>query len=89
MNIAGAIEYLSAGLSPVTDEHLTEARLAVSDMAEIPYNRLNKYKASTFPAALMPSWRSWFPAGNPASPCSTYWANGNLWGCPFIQGTAL
>lgn len=54
MNIAGAIEYLSAGLSPVTDEHLTEARLAVSDMAEIPYNRLNKYKASTFPAALMP-----------------------------------
>ena len=43
-----------AGLSPVTDEHLTEARLAVSDMAEIPYNRLNKYKASTFPAALMP-----------------------------------
>lgn len=23
-------------------------------MAEIPYNRLNKYKASTFPAALMP-----------------------------------
>lgn len=54
MNIAGTIEYLSAGLSPVTDEHLTEARLAVSDMAEIPYNRLNKYKASTFPAALMP-----------------------------------
>lgn len=54
MNIAGAIEYLSAGLSPVTDEHLTEARLAVSDMAEIPYNRLNKYKASIFPAALMP-----------------------------------
>lgn len=54
MNIAGSIEYLSAGLSPVTDEHLTEARLAVSDMAEIPYNRLNKYKASTFPAALMP-----------------------------------
>lgn len=54
MNIAGAIEYLSAGLSPVTDEHLTEARLAVSDMAEIPYNRLNKYKASTFPDALMP-----------------------------------
>lgn len=54
MNIAGAIEYLSAGLSPVTDEHLTEARLAVSDMAEIPYNRLNKYNASTFPAALMP-----------------------------------
>ena len=54
MNIAGAIEYLSAGLSPVTDEHLTEARLAVSDMAEIPYNRLNKYKASPFPAALMP-----------------------------------
>ena len=54
MNIAGAIEYLSAGLSPVTDEHLTEARRAVSDMAEIPYNRLNKYKASTFPAALMP-----------------------------------
>lgn len=54
MNIAGAIEYLIAGLSPVTDEHLTEARLAVSDMAEIPYNRLNKYKASTFPAALMP-----------------------------------
>ena len=54
MNIAGAIEYLSAGLSPVTDEHLTEARLAVSDMAEIPYNRLNTYKASTFPAALMP-----------------------------------
>lgn len=54
MNIAGAIEYLSAGLSLVTDEHLTEARLAVSDMAEIPYNRLNKYKASTFPAALMP-----------------------------------
>ena len=35
MNIAGAIEYLSAGLSPVTDEHLTEARLAVSDMAEV------------------------------------------------------
>lgn len=54
MNIAGTIEYLSAGLSLVTDEHLTEARLAVSDMAEIPYNRLNKYKASTFPAALMP-----------------------------------
>lgn len=54
MNIAWAIEYLSAGLSPVTDEHLTEARLAVSDMAEIPYNRLNKYNASTFPAALMP-----------------------------------
>ena len=54
MNIAGAIEYLSAGLSPVTDEHLTEARLAVSNMAEIPYNRLNKYNASTFPAALMP-----------------------------------
>ena len=54
MNIAGTIEYLSAGLSPVTDEHLTEARLAVSDMAEIPYNRLNKCKASTFPAALMP-----------------------------------
>lgn len=54
MNIAGAIEYLSARLSPVTNEHLTEARLAVSDMAEIPYNRLNKYKASTFPAALMP-----------------------------------
>ena len=54
MNIAGAIEYLSAGLSPVTDEHLTEARLAVSDMAEIPYNRLNTYKASPFPAALMP-----------------------------------
>lgn len=54
MNIAGAIEYLSAGLSPVTEEHLTEARLAVSDMAEIPYNRLNKYKASPFPAALMP-----------------------------------
>ena len=54
MNIAGAIEYLSAGLSPVTDEHLTEARLAVSDMAEIPHNRLNKYKASTLPAALMP-----------------------------------
>lgn len=54
MNIAGTIEYLSAGLSPVTDEHLTEARLAVSDMAEIPYNRLNKYNASTFPAALMP-----------------------------------
>ena len=54
MNIAGAIEYLSAVLSPVTDEHLTEARLAVSDMAEIPYNRLNKYKASPFPAALMP-----------------------------------
>ena len=54
MNIAGAIEYLSAGLSPVTEEHLTEARLAVSDMAEIPYNRLNTYKASPFPAALMP-----------------------------------
>ena len=54
MNIAGAIEYLSAGLSPVTDEHLTEARLAVSDMAEIPYNRLNTYKASPFPSALMP-----------------------------------
>ena len=35
MNIAGAIEYLSAGLYPVTDEHLTEARLAVSDMANI------------------------------------------------------
>lgn len=54
MNIAGAIEYLSTGLSPVTEEHLTEARLAVSDMAEIPYNRLNTYKASPFPAALMP-----------------------------------
>lgn len=54
MNIAGAIEYLSAVLSPVTEEHLTEARLAVSDMAEIPYNRLNTYKASPFPAALMP-----------------------------------
>ena len=54
MNIAGAIEYLSAVLSPVTDEHLTEARLAVSDMAEIPYNRLNTYKASPFPSALMP-----------------------------------
>ena len=54
MNIAGAIEYLSAGLSPVTEEHLTEARLAVSDMAEIPYNRLNTYKASPFPAGLMP-----------------------------------
>lgn len=54
MNIAGAIEYLSAGLSPVTEEHLTEARLAVSDMAEIPYNRLNTYKASPFPSALMP-----------------------------------
>ena len=25
MNIAGAIEYLGAGLSPVTEEHLTEA----------------------------------------------------------------
>lgn len=54
MNIAGAMEYLSAELSPVTNEHLTEARLAVSDMAEIPYNRLNTYKASPFPAALMP-----------------------------------
>lgn len=89
MNIAGAIEYLSAGLSPVTDEHLTEARLAVSDMAEIPYNRLNKYKASTFPAALMPRLEELVSRRKSGEPCSTYWANGSLWGCPFTRGPAL
>lgn len=54
MNIAGAIEYLSAELSAVTEEHLTEARLAVADMAEIPYNRLNAHMAAHFPDPLLP-----------------------------------
>lgn len=82
-----ALEYAEGLLSPVTEEHKAEARIIISDLTALPIGRIN-IEAPPLSEALKESIDGIAKGGRGASPCSTYWANGNLWGCPFTRGPA-